>query len=92
MMGPVGIALSAGNNYFRYYSSGVMDDSRCSTQLDHAITAVGYGVEGGKRYYLVQNQWGTGWGDAGLMKIGAVDGVGICGVQQYSYRPTVTAV
>jgi hypothetical protein len=68
-----------------------MDDANCGSSLDHAITAIGYGVEGGKKYYIVQNQWGTGWGDAGYMKLGAVEGTGICGVQQYSYRPSVEA-
>jgi hypothetical protein len=91
-IGPVGIALAAGNTYFGNYASGVMDDARCGSSLDHAITAIGYGIEGGKKYYIVQNQWGTGWGDNGYMKLGAVDGTGICGVQQYSYRPEVEAV
>ena len=30
---------------------------------------VGYGVDKGTEYFLVKNSWGTGWGDAGYMKI-----------------------
>jgi len=70
------------------YTGGVLNSSACGTQLDHAVTAVGYGTEGGQEYYLVRNSWGASWGDAGYIKIAAVDGVGICGIQQISLWPT----
>jgi len=65
-----------------------MDSKLCGTSLDHAVTAVGYGTESGKDYYLVRNSWGTSWGDKGYIKIAAVDGLGICGIQQVSVYPT----
>ena len=65
-----------------------MNSRFCGTNLDHAVTAVGFGTESGKDYYLVRNSWGTVWGDAGYIKIGAVDGLGICGIQQVSVYPT----
>lgn len=33
-----------------------------------------------QEYWLVQNSWGTGWGDNGYVKIGVEDGVGVSGM------------
>lgn len=59
----------------------------CGTSLDHAVMAVGYGSEDGQEYYLVKNSWGSSWGENGYIKIGIVDGEGICGIQMQSYYP-----
>jgi len=69
------------------YTGGVLDSADCGTQLDHAVAAVGYGSEGGKDYYIVRNSWGASWGEAGYIKIAAVDGEGICGIQKQSLYP-----
>jgi len=63
------------------YKSGVLDSTDCGTVLNHAVAAVGYGTENGKDYYIVRNSWGTSWGDEGYIKIAAVEGKGICGIQ-----------
>jgi len=70
------------------YTSGVMDSTACGTNLDHAVAAVGYGTEGGKDYYIVRNSWGASWGDQGYIKIAAVEGKGICGIQMQAYSAT----
>jgi len=67
------------------YSSGILDDPECPTQIDHAVAMVGYGNEDGKDYWIVRNSWGAGWGDNGYIKIAAQEGDGICGCQNYSY-------
>ena len=51
------------------------------------MLAVGYGTEGTMDYYIVRNSWGKVWGDQGYVKIAAVNGVGICGIQQISVYP-----
>jgi hypothetical protein len=66
-----------------------MDSIKCGTSLDHAVAAVGYGTEGGKDYYIVRNSWGASWGLDGYIKIAAVDGPGICGIQMDSLYPSV---
>ena len=78
---PLSVSLEADQACFQYYSSGVMDNTKCGTYLDHAVLAVGWGNEDGKDYWLVKNSWNTTWGDQGYIKIAIVDGVGICGIQ-----------
>ena len=84
---PVSITLDANSDVFQSYSSGILDSPKCGTELDHAVMAVGYGTEDGKDFYIVRNSWGTQWGDKGYIKIAAVDGKGICGIQQVSLYP-----
>jgi len=87
---PVNVAVAAGNNVFRNYSSGIISaDSGCPTEIDHAIVAVGYGVEDGVQYYIVRNSWGTSWGEDGYVRIETSGGRGTCGINQFVYYPTL---
>lgn len=74
---------------FQMYKSGILDSEECGTALNHAITAVGYGTEDGTDFYIVRNSWGASWGDQGYIKIAAVEGYGICGIQKTSVYPTI---
>jgi len=80
-MHPIAVSIQADTMVFQSYTSGVLDSAECGTALDHAVLAVGYGIESGMDYWLVKNSWGSGWGDNGYIKLAAVDGPGICGVQ-----------
>ena len=86
--GVVSVTVEADQMVFQQYHSGVMDSTKCGTNLDHAIAAVGYGTEGGQEYYIVRNSWSAGWGDNGYIKIAAVEGRGICGIQMENSYPT----
>ena len=89
---PVDVAIEANTSYFQSYTSGVLTSSACGTNIDHAVTAVGYGNDatyGG--YYIVRNSWGTSWGNQGYVNIGQATGAGICGINQYVAFPTVKA-
>jgi len=35
----------------------------------HAMAAIGYGVQDGKKYWLIQNSWSRKWGDDGTIKV-----------------------
>ena len=43
--------------------------SKTKAVIDHAVQLVGYGTEGGDKYYLVRNSWGGAWGEKGYIKI-----------------------
>lgn len=84
------MTIDAGNYAFQHYFNGIITDaSTCGTNLDHAVLAVGYGVDNGQAYYLVKNSWGADWGETGYVRIGMNgDGPGICGIQMLSLYPT----
>jgi C1A family cysteine protease len=84
---PTSVTIEADQTVFQMYTGGVLDSKKCGTNLDHAVAAVGYGTEGGQEYYIVRNSWSASWGDAGYIKIAAVDGAGICGIQMESLYP-----
>ena len=66
-----------------------MDSKRCGHNLDHAVTAVGYGNQGGKEFLIVRNSWGADWGEKGYFRIAIdQDGDGVCGILMDSARPT----
>jgi KDEL-tailed cysteine endopeptidase len=82
-LGPVAVAVQADKAPFMFYSSGVVDDVSCGTNLNHGILAVGYGTdEKGQGYYIVKNSWGSGWGEQGYIRIASDTNVkgGVCGI------------
>lgn len=91
LMQPVSVAIQADQLQFQFYRSGVYS-SRCGTNLDHGVLAVGYGTEEeGGDYWLVKNSWGTMWGEEGYIKLArndAVDDAGKCGILLMGSYPT----
>ena len=66
---PVSVAIDGSSRAFKSYQSGVFS-GECGTNLNHAVTAVGYGTDDdGTPYWLIKNSWGTNWGENGYMKI-----------------------
>jgi C1A family cysteine protease len=85
--GPVSVTIEADKYVFQGYTGGILNSSACGTSLDHAVTAVAYGTENGQEYFLIRNSWGASWGLNGYIKLAAVEGPGICGVQMDSLYP-----
>jgi len=87
---PVSVAIDASGSDFQFYSSGVFT-GECGTELDHGVTAVGYGeASDGTKYWLVKNSWGTSWGENGYIRMQRnVDTVeGLCGIAMEASYPT----
>merc|ERR1740117_1605806 len=75
------IAVAAGNNYFMNYAGGILNTDQCPTSIDHAVAMVGWGTDAttAQDYWIVRNSWGTGWGEAGYIRIAtAASGTGVC--------------
>lgn len=66
--GPVAVSLAVNDN-FMAYDSGVFSSSACDFVLNHAVTLIGYGAQKSQGYWLVQNSWGSDWGETGKIKI-----------------------
>ncbi|XP_021892637.1 senescence-specific cysteine protease SAG39-like [Carica papaya] len=87
---PVSVAIDAGGFEFQFYSGGVFTGP-CGTQLDHGVTAVGYGVaDDGNNYWLIKNSWGDQWGEQGYIRMQRdVDAKeGLCGIAMEASYPT----
>ena len=59
-----------------HYKKGIIDTKACSPKKNHAVLAIGYGVEKGtkegqadKEYVIIKNSWGRFWGDGGYARI-----------------------
>jgi C1A family cysteine protease len=88
---PISVAIEADQQAFQLYSSGIIS-SNCGTNLDHAVLIVGYGTSDGTDYWIVKNQWGTSWGQAGYVQIASGSqnsGAGVCGINSQPAFPTL---
>jgi len=64
---------------FLHYKSGVYQHVHGNEVGGHSVKIIGWGVLGGKDYWLVQNSWTTTWGDDGYFMI--LRGVDECGIE-----------
>ena len=93
-------AIQASSTTFRYYSSGIITDEACGTDADHFVAIVGYGKDAasGLDYFIIQNAWGSTWGEKGYARIAAgpdpsedPDSKGVCGVRVQLIQPVAAA-
>ena len=73
---------------FRFYSSGIYSDPNCNgNNINHAITVIGYGVNGeSNEYFHIKNSWGNSWGLDGFGYIARNQG-NMCGIASYGSYP-----
>ncbi|CAN6553174.1 unnamed protein product [Malus baccata var. baccata] len=90
-MQPVSVGIHA-SPVFQQYSGGVFTGDDCGTELNHAVTIIGYGTtEDGTPYWLIKNSWSDTWGENGYMKIlrNADAPGGVCGLAIRPFYPTM---
>lgn len=86
---PVSVAFQVVGG-FHFYKDGVFTSDTCGTtsqDVNHAVLAVGYGVEKGVPYWLIKNSWGADWGVDGYFKMEL--GKNMCGVATCASYPIV---
>jgi len=84
---PVSVGIDGESRPFQLYQGGIYDGNGCGTDMNHAVTAIGYGTDDqGTPYWILKNSWGTGWGENGYMQLQM--GVGACGISTMSSYPT----
>jgi len=81
--GPVVLSFEPSED-FMFYSGGIFNSTRAEdkkghmfhvdydqewTRVDHAVVAVGYGVENGTKYWRIMNSWGEDWGEDGYFRM-----------------------
>jgi len=92
-VGPVSICYDVVSG-FSSYTGGIYSSSVCgntSDSVNHAVLAVGYGVQhdadGSTPFWIVKNSWGWGWGVDGYFLIER--GVNMCGLSSCASFPIV---
>jgi len=51
------------------YTGGILEQRKPSTNINHAVSVVGWGNEINKSYWIVRNSWGEYWGNMGFFNI-----------------------
>eukprot|EP01114_Cavostelium_apophysatum_P002164 TRINITY_DN11885_c0_g1_i1.p1 TRINITY_DN11885_c0_g1~~TRINITY_DN11885_c0_g1_i1.p1 ORF type:complete len:294 (-),score=16.88 TRINITY_DN11885_c0_g1_i1:41-883(-) len=82
LQGPVDATFSIYSD-FDNYSGGVYQYTHGDFEGLHSVKVIGFGVENGTDYWLVQNSWGTDWGIDGYFKI--LRGVDECEFESLMY-------
>jgi cathepsin B len=71
------------------YASGVYEcDTDAADLGGHATIIVGWGVENSVKYWIIQNSWGSDWGDSGFFKLRR--GVNACSIETYADAVTAS--
>jgi len=85
---PLSVSIDAGEglSWMQFYKHGVANPRFCSkTSLNHAVLLVGFGVDGGKAFWIVKNSWGEKWGENGYFRL--IRGKGACGINTRVVSP-----
>jgi len=75
--GPAAVSVAA-DAWFSY-ENGIFNGCSKDAVIDHAVVALGYGEENGKKFWVIQNSWGNDWGEEGRIRLERHADGGYCG-------------
>nr|ABU93319.1 cathepsin B10 cysteine protease [Monocercomonoides sp. PA] len=84
--GPIQVTYVVYEDFF-YYSKGIYKHLSGNKVGGHAVVLMGWGIEDGVKYWLVQNSWGYEWGEQGYFRI--LRGSNECGIESSAYAGDV---
>lgn len=68
--GPCSTGLVIHEDFLEWNGKGVYEwDKKSGVVGGHAVVLMGWGEEGGKKYWILRNFWGEDWGDKGHFKV-----------------------
>ncbi|CAI5521040.1 unnamed protein product, partial [Closterium sp. Naga37s-1] len=69
-------------SFINYQGGFVYADPDCFANgvVNHIVLLVGYSTVGVTPYFILQNTWGSTWGEGGFMQMAIEAGNGICGI------------
>ena len=68
--GPISCCMACPYDEFeKGYTGGIFVAKTNRTICDHLVTVVGFGGEAQEAYWLVQNSFGSAWGEEGFFRI-----------------------
>jgi C1A family cysteine protease len=73
-------------DFLQFYSGGIIDLDKFECppgNINHAVSMVGYGTGYNKNYWIVENSWGSDWGENGFFRI--IRGKNCCGLKSYLF-------
>jgi len=89
-IGPVSVSIDARSRKFGYYSHGVFPAKDCGQHIDHAVLLIGFSSDNSSGdYWLLENSWGTHWGEHGYFKFERKRGVNTCALLSYGAYPVL---
>ena len=73
---------------FVNYDGGIYNAEDCSERavFTQTLLIIGYGEENGQKFWIVQNSWGTSWGEKGFARISR--GSNVCELESHASMPT----
>lgn len=72
------------DDFMRLRGDGIVETMAGKVRGGHAINIPGYGIQSGKKYWLIQNSWGSdGWGVNGFGKV--IRGENYCGIERGAF-------
>lgn len=90
LSGPVACGVHVPDSLAQFTGKSVYTDTdHGDIKIDHSVSIVGWGTdaESGHDYWVMENNWGTWWGDGGYAKM--LRGVDILGLESKCHFPIV---